>query len=145
MNGFPVTPIGYVRSPIAKPVPPDEFKGIDCEINLFPGFIPAIEGLDQERSIMVLFWFHLSHGYSLKVHPRGDINRPLKGVFATCSPHRPNRIGLSCVRLLGTEGNRLFVRGLDAVDGTPVLDIKPCSFFLKTGDLSISGTGSEEN
>ncbi|MDT8284498.1 MAG: tRNA (N6-threonylcarbamoyladenosine(37)-N6)-methyltransferase TrmO [Thermovirgaceae bacterium] len=125
MNGFPIFPVGLVSSSVKSLLPPDHFRDIESEIHIFPWFEPALEGLREEVSIVVLFRFHFSGEYSLRVHPRGDLSRPLKGVFATCSPNRPNHIGLSRVHLIGITGNRLLVRGLDAIDGTPVVDLKP--------------------
>ena len=73
----------------------------------------------------MLTWLDRADRDVLKVHPRGDPTRPLAGVFATRSPHRPNPIGLHRVEVLGIEGTEIRVRGLEALDGTPVLDIKP--------------------
>ncbi|HPD97130.1 MAG TPA: SAM-dependent methyltransferase [Synergistales bacterium] len=129
MNGYPMTPIGFVESPIKKPVPPDEFRGVKSRIRVLHRFLPALAGLEEELRLAIIFRFHLSWGYSMKVHPRGDLNRPIRGVFSTCSPRRPNGTGLSFVRLLGVEGLVLAVIGLDAVDGTPVLDIKPLRYL----------------
>lgn len=125
MNGFAISPIGIVVSPVETPMQPDGFRNVESEVRVFPQFEPALEGLVDERSILVLFRFHLSSWYSLRVHPRGDLSRPQKGVFATCSPQRPNQIGLSHVILLGISGSRILVRGLDAINGSPVIDIKP--------------------
>jgi tRNA-Thr(GGU) m(6)t(6)A37 methyltransferase TsaA len=74
---------------------------------------------------MVVFYFHRSQGYDLTQHPRGDPRRPKRGVFTLRSPRRPNPIGVTVVDLVAIEGNVLRVRGLDAINGTPVLDIKP--------------------
>jgi tRNA-Thr(GGU) m(6)t(6)A37 methyltransferase TsaA len=74
---------------------------------------------------MVIFVFHRSAGFDLQQHPRGDATRPLRGVFALRSPRRPNPIGVSLVRLIAYHENILEVDGLDAINGTPVLDIKP--------------------
>lgn len=125
MNGFSVSPVGFVVSTIESPLPPDDFLNTESDICILPRYEAALEGLEEERSIIVVFRFHLSSSYSLKVHPRGDLSRGLKGVFATCSPKRPNFIGVSRVLLLAISGNRISVRGLDAVSGTPVIDIKP--------------------
>jgi len=125
VNGFAISPVGLVVSPVEFPVLPEAFRDIESEIRVFPHFVSALEGLEEERSILVLFRFHLSSGYSIRVHPRGDLSRPLKGVFATCSPQRPNQLGLTQVTLLGISGNQIMVRGLDALNGTPVIDIKP--------------------
>ncbi len=125
MNGYALFPVGFVCSPVTRPVAPDDFRGIVSTIEISPGFEEALEGLEGEEHILVLFRFHLSKGFSTKVHPRGDRTRPLKGVFSTCSPDRPNHIGASLVRLSKVEGTTLTVEDLDAVDGTPVIDIKP--------------------
>jgi tRNA-Thr(GGU) m(6)t(6)A37 methyltransferase TsaA len=119
-------PIGFVES---------DFKGIQDDPDIFHETISRIrilddfaEGLFQlERygRLYVIFRFDRAEGYRLVIHPRGDANRPERGVFATRSPYRPNPIGLSVVELVGIDGNVLTVRDLDAIDGTPVLDIKP--------------------
>jgi tRNA-Thr(GGU) m(6)t(6)A37 methyltransferase TsaA len=88
----------------------------------------ALEGVDGFSHLFVLFWLHeipAKQQKTLKVHPRGRRDLPLLGVFATRSMLRPNPIGLTLVELVKVEGNVLTVRGLDALDGTPVLDIKP--------------------
>jgi tRNA (adenine37-N6)-methyltransferase len=88
----------------------------------------ALDGIESFSHIVVLFWLHGINGGErniLKVHPRRDPSIPLTGVFATRSPVRPNPIGLTTVKLLKRIGNVLTVKGLDAIDGTPVLDIKP--------------------
>jgi tRNA-Thr(GGU) m(6)t(6)A37 methyltransferase TsaA len=125
MNGFSVSPVGFVVSAIESMLSPDDFLNTESDIVILSRFEAALEGLKEEGSIIVVFRFHLSSAYSLRVHPRGDESRGLKGVFATCSPRRPNFIGVSHVRLLAISGNRISVSGLDAVNGTPVIDIKP--------------------
>lgn len=94
-------------------------------IELRPELAPGLEGLTPGQFLWVLFHFHQSGEPLLKVHPRGDPSRPLTGVFATRAPVRPCAIGLSLVRLEALDGNRLTVRDLEALDGTPVLDLKP--------------------
>jgi len=90
-------------------------------------FARGLEGLEDFSHICVLFWLHEipKPSHRLKVHPRGRADIEKVGVFATRSPHRPNPIGLTLVKLLSKKGRTLTVRGLDAYDGTPVLDIKP--------------------
>ena len=78
-------------------------------------------------TLLVVFVFHRSEGHELLQHPRGDRSRPKRGVFALRSPNRPNPIGVTEVELIAIEGSILTVRGLDAIDGTPVLDLKPVS------------------
>ena len=88
----------------------------------------ALDGLEQFSHVIILYWMHrLTPGRKLplKVHPMGRVELPLVGRFATRSPSRPNPVGQATVRLLERRGNILKVRGLDAVDSTPVIDIKP--------------------
>ena len=90
--------------------------------------VEALEGVDGFSHLFVLFWLNQissKQQVKLKVHPRGRLDMPLLGVFATRTSLRPNPIGLTLVELLKVEGNTLTVRGLDAFDGTPILDIKP--------------------
>jgi tRNA-Thr(GGU) m(6)t(6)A37 methyltransferase TsaA len=98
------------------------------ELVLKPDFAEAIEGLEQFSHIMVLFWMHKAYPQPSpwgKIHPRGRQDLPLVGLFATRSPIRPNPIGITTVKLLERQENILKVIGLDAIDGTPILDIKP--------------------
>ena len=83
------------------------------------------QGLEPGDDILALFWFHRSDGFELLQHPRGDTCRAKRGVFTLRSPHRPNPIGLTRVRLFHVEGEVLRVEGLDALNGTPILDLKP--------------------
>jgi tRNA-Thr(GGU) m(6)t(6)A37 methyltransferase TsaA len=87
--------------------------------------VPALEGLAAGDEILVLTWLHEAARDTLAVHARGDVTRPAQGVFSTRSPDRPNPIGLHPVRVLEVDGARLHVTGLEAIDGTPVIDIKP--------------------
>jgi tRNA (adenine37-N6)-methyltransferase len=123
-------PIGYLRSPLATKVEaarqPRAAAGSAARIELLPGrnFEHALDDLDQWELIWVVFWFHLNPGWRPKVlPPRSTSGR--KGVFSTRSPHRPNPIGLSVVRLEKIDGLVLHVRDSDILDGTPILDIKP--------------------
>ena len=90
-----------------------------------PRFAAALAGLAAGDRIVLLTWFHLANRDVLSVHPRGDTSRQPAGVFATRSPERPNPIGLHEVEILQVADGVLSVRGLEAIDGTPVLDIKP--------------------
>jgi len=96
------------------------------KIVIDPKFARGLEGLEDFSHIYVLFWLHEipKPSHRLMVHPRGRVDIEKVGVFATRSPHRPNPIGLTLVKLLSKKGRTLTVRGLDAYDGTPVLDIK---------------------
>ena len=98
-------------------------------VTVQPEFAEALDGIEGFSQIWVIYWFHGNDTpekrRTLKVHPRRDPANPLTGVFATRSPARPNLLGLQACRLVSREGNRLEVAGLDAWDGSPVLDIKP--------------------
>ena len=85
----------------------------------------ALAGLAVGDELLLLTWFHRARRDVLAVHPRGDTSRPLAGVFATRSPDRPNPIGLHRVRVLELSGLRMRVSDLEALDGTPVVDVKP--------------------
>ncbi len=118
-------PIGNVKNGLPFGTSGDNLRAADSRIVLRPGFIEALTELDKESRILVVFHFHLSKGWDSLQHPRGDTSRPKRGVFALRSPRRPNGVGVTEVDLLGIRENVLTVRGLDAVDGTPVLDLKP--------------------
>ncbi|RLE34532.1 tRNA (N6-threonylcarbamoyladenosine(37)-N6)-methyltransferase TrmO [Candidatus Acetothermia bacterium] len=106
--------IGYV----------EQVEGEICEVVLRDEFVPGLEGLKSGQEILILFWMDRARRDVLRVHPHGNPMRPPRGVFATRSPHRPNPIGATTVELLSVQGGRLRVRGLDAWEGTPILDIK---------------------
>jgi L-fuculose-phosphate aldolase len=128
MEEYIVRPIGVVRSALKDPADAPKqgaLTGQEAEIVVDPLFLPALDGLDRGREkIIVMCWMHLADRDRLKVHPRGQEDRPERGVFSTRSPHRPNPVSLHTVTLLSVAGNVLRVRGMDAVDGTPVVDIK---------------------
>lgn len=126
-DGFTFSPIGFVENAFVETrSDPDMFRGTSSRIRVLPEFERGLFGIEGYERLYVIFAFHASDGYSLLVHPRGDTSRPRRGVFATHSPRRPNAIGLSVVELVSVDGQVLTVRDLDAIDGTPVLDIKPC-------------------
>jgi tRNA-Thr(GGU) m(6)t(6)A37 methyltransferase TsaA len=123
-------PIGVARtgleSKLAAPRQPGAAPSVPGRIELFPGhhYEDALRDLAGWDYVWVIFWFHLNSGWRPKVQPpRSTTGR--KGVFATRSPHRPNPLGLSALRLVAVEGLVLHVERADLVDGTPVLDIKP--------------------
>jgi tRNA-Thr(GGU) m(6)t(6)A37 methyltransferase TsaA len=117
-------PIGYVENEFNEPASPDEIRMIESRIILDSALIQGLQGLEPGQQIMVIFYFHRSEGYDLLQHPQGDRSRPKRGVFALRSPNRPNPIGVTVVELVGIEDNILRVLGLDAIQGTPVLDLK---------------------
>jgi L-fuculose-phosphate aldolase len=123
-----VQPIGVVRSVLKDPADAPKQGALteqEAEVVVDPAYLPALEGLDRKRGkIIVLCWMDRADRGRLKVHPRGQEELPERGVFSTRSPHRPNPVSLHTVTLLSIEGNVLRIRGMDAVDGTPVVDIK---------------------
>jgi tRNA-Thr(GGU) m(6)t(6)A37 methyltransferase TsaA len=94
-----------------------------CRIEVFDRWVPALKGLDEFETIYVIYWLHHSRRDLVTQSPR--INGTTSGTFAVRSPVRPNPLGLSLVKLVGIEGNIVSVRGLDCLDGTPLIDIKP--------------------
>jgi tRNA-Thr(GGU) m(6)t(6)A37 methyltransferase TsaA len=117
--------IGHVENDFDAPTAADRLRSADSRIVLDPALTEGLQGLEPGQQVMVLFHFHLSQGFDLLQHPRGDRGQPRRGVFALRSPRRPNPIGVTVVELVAVEGNGLRVRGLDAINGTPVLDLKP--------------------
>jgi len=119
-------PIGFVKTKaIGKEV---RDKGNVSEIVFREDLSEALEGIEEFSHLFVIFWMHeisKEERKMMKIHPRGRRDMPLLGTFSTRTPHRPNPIGLTVVELLEVENHVLTVRGLDAFDGTPVLDIKP--------------------
>ena len=121
-------PIGIIRSSLrnAETAPKQGSEGAPSAwIELDARYLAAIPGLTIGDRLIVLTWLHAARRDLLQVHPRDDLTAPLKGVFATRSADRPNPIGLHPVTLLALEGLRLQVGPLEAIDGTPVLDLKP--------------------
>jgi tRNA-Thr(GGU) m(6)t(6)A37 methyltransferase TsaA len=118
-------PIGHVENSFNEPARPESIRAVRSHIVLDPDLTPGLVGLEPGQQIMVVFVFHRSSGFDLQQHPRGDSKRPLRGVFALRSPRRPNPLGVSIVRLIVLKDNVLEVDGLDAINGSPVLDIKP--------------------
>ena len=118
-------PIGYVeRTGEDQGMSGPELRAQPARIVLDPGVTDALLGLEPGADIIVLSYFHEAERDVLQVHPRGDLTRSLRGVFSTRSPTRPNPIAVTSARLQRIEGNVLHVVGLDALDGTPVVDIK---------------------
>ncbi len=123
-----VRPIGVIRSSLKTPgkAPKQGREGApDAWLEVSPFAIEGLEGLAAGDDIIVVTWLHRARRDVLKVHPRSDRSRPLTGVFATRSPDRPNPLGLHRVTVRRIAGSRLRVGPIEAVDGTPVIDIKP--------------------
>ena len=118
--------IGTVSNDIKQP-PEQNWEGVVSCIVVDSSLTEALDNLDDFSHVIVLYWMHQRPPGQppTKVHPRGKQELPLIGVFATRSPNRPNPVGKATVRLLQRRGNKLMVEGLDAIDGTPVIDIKP--------------------
>ncbi|MCK9295597.1 MAG: tRNA (N6-threonylcarbamoyladenosine(37)-N6)-methyltransferase TrmO [Desulfobulbaceae bacterium] len=93
-------------------------------LEIYPAYQEGLDGIAPGQTIVVLFWLHRSSRDILKVYPRGDRSKGLRGVFATRSPVRPNPIAISELKVLRVHGNLIEVSGLDMLDGTPILDIK---------------------
>jgi L-fuculose-phosphate aldolase len=126
---FELYPIGWVRSSLKRraDAPKQGYEGApDARIEVESRFLLALDRLEPGQDLLILTWLHESRRDTLAVHPRRDLSKPLHGVFATRSPDRPNPIGLHRVRLLAIKnGGVLHVAPLEAIDGTPVVDIKP--------------------
>ncbi|MFR9779856.1 tRNA (N6-threonylcarbamoyladenosine(37)-N6)-methyltransferase TrmO [Micromonospora sp. MS34] len=121
-------PVGRVESPLTDPAtaPKQGDEGApEAWLAFAAAYAPALRGLRAGADVLVLTWLDRADRDVLVVHPRGDTSRPETGVFATRSPHRPNPVGLHRVRILDVDGSRVRVTGLEALDGTPVLDVKP--------------------
>jgi tRNA-Thr(GGU) m(6)t(6)A37 methyltransferase TsaA len=127
-DGFWLRQIGWVESPLtdlaASPCQGDE-GAPDCSLVFDPDVRAALDGLRAGDDVVVITWLHLADRDVRQVHPRGDSNRPLRGVFATRSPDRPNPLGLHVVKILATQDLRVQVHGLEAIDKTPIVDVKP--------------------
>ena len=130
LPGMTLRAIGIVRNVVKQPPKrvPFGWEKVVSDIEVDSSLTEALDGLEEFSHIVVLYWMHqvdTTGQLPMKVHPMGKQELPLVGLFATRSPHRPNPVGETTVRLLQRQGNILKVEGLDAIDGTPVIDIKP--------------------
>ena len=125
----PVTfnPIGWVESEFPGYAPSDEMRERPSRIVLRPELAPGLMGLEADQYVLVLFHLHRATEYQLQLHPGHNPERPLRGVFATRSQYRPNGIAATVARVLSVQDNVVALTGLDAQDGSPVLDLKPYS------------------
>ena len=127
MNEIKYKPIGVIHSPFKEPkgtpIQPTAAKGIEGMVEVFPEYAEGLKDVEGFSHIILIYHFHLSKGFSLKVKPYMD--NEAHGVFAMRGPSRPNPIGISTVRLVRIEENILYIQDTDIVDGTPLLDIKP--------------------
>lgn len=125
---YTLTPIGFLRSPLKRreEAPRQGREGApDAWLDVEPSVAEGLEGIEVGQEVILITWLHQAQRDVLRVHPRGDENVPLTGVFATRSPDRPNPLGLHRVTVWEVAGNRLKVGPIEAIDGTPVVDIKP--------------------
>jgi tRNA-Thr(GGU) m(6)t(6)A37 methyltransferase TsaA len=123
-----LTAIGYVHSTLtdrsAAPKQAHE-QAPPARLEILPEYAQAAEEIRTGDELWLLTWLHKSQRSILKVHPRSDLRNPLTGVFSTRSPDRPNPVGMHRVTVTGARAGWVDVRGLEAIDGTPILDIKP--------------------
>ncbi|MBN9614436.1 MAG: tRNA (N6-threonylcarbamoyladenosine(37)-N6)-methyltransferase TrmO [Acidobacteriales bacterium 59-55] len=128
-QSFDLSPIGYVRSSLKARAgaPHQGWEGApDARLEIHPDFVRGLDGIEPGQDIWILTWLHQSQRSVLKVHPRGNKQNSLMGVFATRSPDRPNPIGMHRAKILSIDHDGwLEVQGLEAIDGTPIVDIKP--------------------
>ena len=158
MNEMKLRPVGVVHSDIEKPSlvarsgdlawgakdrPPSSPGENVSEIVIDQNYADILEGIEEFSHLLVLYWAHKVDEKARninKVHPMGRKDMPLVGVFSTCSPARPNPVLLIAVRLLERNGTTLRVAGLDAVDGSPVVDIKPyLPHYYSISEVRLSG------
>ena len=134
---FMIEPIGFVRSSLTRledaPMQGDE-GAPEAWLDISQQTNPGLMGIEPGDELFILTWLHLAQRDVLQVHPRGDLNRPLAGVFATRSPDRPNPVGLHRVSVLEVAADRIKVAHLEAIDGTPVIDIKPVLSGINSAD-----------
>jgi tRNA-Thr(GGU) m(6)t(6)A37 methyltransferase TsaA len=125
---YTIEPIGVVRSELVRledaPMQGDE-GAPDAWLEIAPSATLGLMGIQAGDELIVLTWLHRAQRNVLQVHPRGDLSRPLTGVFATRSPDRPNPVGIHRVSVLEVAKGKLRVAPLEAIDGTPIIDLKP--------------------
>jgi len=125
---FSIKPIGVIRSEIKnrEDAPLFYTEGApNAFIEMIPAYTDGLYRMQVGDEIIVITWFHRACRETLKVHPRGDVSNPLTGVFSTRSPDRPNPMGLHRVKVLEINQGSLHIGPIEAIDGTPVIDIKP--------------------
>lgn len=126
-----LAPIGVIENEFIESVPPG-WESVSHRLVFDPEWTPALDGIEAFSHIYVLFWLsQIRPPIRTRVHPRDRLDMPEVGIFATRTPRRPNQIGLQVCELVAREGNILVVRRLDALNGTPLLDVKP---YLPEGD-----------
>ena len=124
MDEINIKPIGYVKNNVKEP----RFGDFDHEISeiiVDEKFTEALNGIDDYSHVIIVFWMDKIKDYVITIRPQGNPKVPIVGILACRCPQRPNPIAITTVRLIGHEGNKIKVQGLDILDGTPVIDIKP--------------------
>ena len=127
-NSYSLHPIGFIRSDLklVREAPRQGFEGApNAVLEICERYVEALEQIEVGSEILVITWLHQAQRDVLKVYPRDDPSNPLTGVFLTRSSDRPNPIGLHRVKVLEISSNRFTVGPIEAIDGTPVIDIKP--------------------
>ena len=122
-----INKIGEVKNEYKEPVGPEEMRKSKSIIEIKAEYVDGLEQIEARQYLQIIFFFHKSKGYDLIGKRRKGAKR---GLFASRSPRRPSPIGVITVELLKRDGNKLYVYGLDAIDGTPVIDIKPYASFM---------------
>ena len=144
-TNFTCKSIGIVHTPFKQaegtPIQPVKGKGVKGWVEIDNAYVDGLKDLDGFERIWLLFWCHRSSEVKLQVKPYMD--REIRGLFSTRAPSRPNAIGMSCVKLLSVEGNRLNIEDVDILDGTPLLDIKP--YVKKFDHFQVSRCGWTDN
>jgi tRNA-Thr(GGU) m(6)t(6)A37 methyltransferase TsaA len=130
-------PIGTVKNDFQNPTDPEMISNSVSLLILDEDYRPALDGIERCRYLLVVYHIDRSPGYREKVHPMADPGTPKRGVFATRSPCRPNPIGITVVKVLGIEKASIEVTGLDALNGSPILDIKPYEEYYDRPRYSI--------
>ncbi|MEE8167296.1 MAG: tRNA (N6-threonylcarbamoyladenosine(37)-N6)-methyltransferase TrmO [Candidatus Hydrothermarchaeales archaeon] len=124
MKEITLKPIGFVKNTI-KEARFGNFADEVSEIIVNEEFTEALMGIDDYSHVIIVYWMDKVKGYVITHRPQGNPNVPIVGIFACRCPTRPNPIAITNVRLVGHEGNKIKVKGLDILDGTPIIDIKP--------------------
>jgi tRNA-Thr(GGU) m(6)t(6)A37 methyltransferase TsaA len=119
-----IRPLGKAKNSVDKPTLPG-WKNVVSEIVIDKKYAKGLDGIENYSHVIVVYWMDKEKECHLKHHPQGRIDIPYVGIFACRCPQRPNRIAISTVKLLSRKGNSIKVKGLDIVDGTPIIDIKP--------------------
>src|SRR3972149_5162776 len=119
-----IKPLGIAKNKVHRPMLPG-WKDVITKIVIDKNYAKGLDGIEDYSHVIIIYWMDKEKECHLKHHPQGREDVPFVGIFACRCPQRPNRIAISTVELISLEGNRLKVKGLDIVNGTPIIDIKP--------------------